>query len=168
MTAIASTDLTLTVQTGTIQRFNKYKEALVKIAFGNGTLTYPPGGVPLPSFVASFTSYGMKKTVNYLELVDQDDSQGIIWKYDHDNKKLRGYLQGAVITAASTGTLDDYPLDTTAEPLAAAANQPSSGAISLGLTNTAAAGTIFLGKLVELASTHAPAAQTLYVRVSGQ
>jgi hypothetical protein len=154
MTALASTDVTITVVTPT--RDNRYRDNLCKVEFGNGTLTYPANGVPLPSFA----SFGMRKQLISLSLVDQDDASGIIWKYDQGNHKLRGYIQGIIVSAAGAATVDDFPLDTTSDPLATA--------VSLSLTNNTGAGTKYLGKLIELATTHAPATQTLYFRAHGQ
>lgn len=161
MAAIASSDLTLTLQTSF--REGTRKAAVYRIAFGDGSLTYPSGGVPLPSAA----SFGMTWELTYVRLLDHDDASGIIWKYDYANKKLRGYIQGTVISAAGAATLDDYAINTATETLAAAANQPGGGAVVLGLGNTTAAGTIYIGKLVELTTTHAPAAQTLYVEAVG-
>lgn len=156
MAAIASTDVTLTVESGTTVIQRKERRAIVKIQFGDGALTYPSGGVPLPT---TPTSWGMKRNVRYIRVVDQDDGSGIVWKYDFANHKLRGYIQGIVVGAAGAVTVDDFPLDTTAEPLATA--------VSLSLTNSTGAGTKYLGKLIELAAAATVAAQTLYAEAVG-
>lgn len=166
MADIASSDLTITIVKNRMVKGSPgaLTRNVVKIAFGNGTLTYPSGGVPIPTF----PSFGMRREIEFLILIDSGNASGILWKWDFVNKKLRGYIPGAVIEAAGSGTLDDYPLDGTADPLAAAARQPSNGAIALGLVNTAAAGTVYFGQMKELlAAEHAPAAQTLYAEAVG-
>lgn len=154
MAAIASTDLTLTIQTRVTDR--KSKRNVVKVVFGDGALTYPSGGIPIPT---TPTSWGLRRNLDYIMLMDQDDASGILWKYDYANKKLRGYIQGITVSAAGAATVDDFALDTTAEPLATS--------VSLSLTNNTGAGTKYFGKLIELTTTHAPASQTLYVEARG-
>lgn len=157
MPALASTDLTITVQDVGRGSLQQDKRHLVKIAFGDGLLTYPSGGVPLPGFA----SFGFTRNLAYVVLIDPNDASGIVWKVDYENQKLRGYIQGAVISAAGSSTLDDFPLNTTTDPDATAS-------LNLGLANTgAAAGTVYFGKLKELSTTHAPAAQVLYAEAVG-
>lgn len=155
MAALASTDVTLTVDT--VANYVQKTDPIVKITFGDGALTYPSGGVPLPT---APTSWGLRVVFNGLSIIDADDATGIIWKYDYANKKLRGYIQGIVVSAAGAATMDDFALDTTADPLATA--------VSVSLTNNTGAGTKYLGNLIELTTTQAPAAQTLYVRAFGK
>lgn len=59
----------------------------VKIEFGDSTDTYPAGGVPLPAK----ESFGLVHSLDTLEIVDSDDSSGWVFKYDHENQKLRMY-----------------------------------------------------------------------------
>lgn len=140
----------VTVGVGAVKRRNR-----CKVTFGDGALTYPSGGVPLPAASA----FGMPQALDYIVLIDSDDAQGIMWKYDFANKKLRGYIMGIDINAAGALVLDDFPLDTTGEPMATA--------ISIGLAG-AAAGINYLGRMQELlADTHAPAAHTMYVEAVG-
>jgi hypothetical protein len=153
MADLVAADVTVTVE----DRFIKGKErhSYVKIAFGNGTLTYPANGVPMPAA----SSFGMVRNLDRLVIYDSDDAQGIMWKYDKENKKLRGYIMGLDVTAAGAGTLDDFPLDTAGEPLAEAA---SIGAVGLE------AGVNLLGRFMELkAAASTPAAQTLYALAIG-
>lgn len=154
MPALASTDVTITVQKEKRSSDLRQKRNLVKIAFGDGSLTYPSGGVPMPAI----GEFGLTNDMDYMILIDGDDSQGIVWKYDQENRKLRAFIMGLDVTAAGTGTLDDFPLDTTGEPLAEAA---SIGAVGLE------AGVNLLGRLHELKTTSAPAAATLYAEAVG-
>ena len=160
MTAIVAADVTITLVKQRIMRGSPggLRINTVKVAFGNATLTYPSGGVPMPTY----PSFGLMKELEFLQMFDDSSAVGTLWKWDYVNKKLRGYIQGTVISAAGAATLDDYLLDGTTDPYAAAAVQPSAGAIGLGLVNTAAAGQIYLGKFPELSTAHAPVATTIY------
>lgn len=155
MADIASSDVTITVQRKVVA--GKRKRNRVKIAFGNGTLTYPnaAGGVPLPAF----GNFGFKRFIEFLSITDENDASGIVWKYDQENHKLRGYIPGIVVGAAGAATLDDFPADTTADPLMTA--------VSYSLTNNTGAGTKYLGAQKELAAAAAPAAQVLYAEAVG-
>lgn len=153
MPALASTDVTVVVEERTIQV--RQKRNRVKVTFGNGTLTYPAGGVPLPAF----SSFGLVRNIDQLNLFDSDDGQGIVWKYDKENHKLRAFILGIDTGAAGAVTLDDFPLDTTGEPLA--------DTLSVSLTDSAGAGVHFLGRLQELSTAKAPPASTLYAEAVG-
>lgn len=166
MADLASSNVTITIQKNRIIKGSpgSQQRNVVKIAFGDGSLTYPSGGVPLPAA----SSFGMRRELEFITLIDGGSAVGILWKYDYANKKLRGFIPGAVIEAAGTATLDDYALDGTADPLAASARQPGNGVVSLGLGNTTAAGTVYFGAMKELLATeHAPAAQTIYAEAVG-
>lgn len=85
MPAISATDVTVTILDRHIE--GKKKRSQCTIAFGDGALTYPSGGVPLPAD----SSFGFKRAMDLLLISDGDDSNGFVWKYDATNKKLRGY-----------------------------------------------------------------------------
>ena len=157
MADLASTDVTLTIQK--LRRTARARTNSVKIAFGNGTLTYPlaAGGVPLP---ASPLLWGLRLSIEDIVLADNNDGSGILWKYDRENHKLRGYISGVTVVAAGSATMDDFALDTSAEPLATA--------VAVSLTNSTGAGVKYLGSLVELAAAAAPVAQVLYAIVYGR
>ncbi len=107
----------------------------------------------------AYSALGLIRNLDKIKIYDSDDSQGIVWKYDKDNNKLRGYILGINVDAAGSGTLDDFPLDTTAEPLAEAA---SIGGVGLEASMN------LLGRLAELKGTaSAPASQTIYATVIG-
>jgi hypothetical protein len=154
MADIAASDVTVTIQktgpiAGSYERRNK-----VKITFGDGALLYPANGVPMPAI----EKFGMKRDLEDLILTDQDDANGIHWKWDKENKKLRAYIPGVTVSAAGSATLDDFPTNTTADPLATA--------MSVSLNNNAGAGTKYLGQQKELGNV-AIAAQTLYAEAVG-
>lgn len=152
MVDLVAADVTITVEDRDIE--GKKKRNRVKIAFGDGAKTYPTGGVPLPAFGV----FGMVRNLDYLSLFDAEDAQGIVWKYDKENKKLRAYIEALDLSAAGAGVLDDFPINTTAEPLATA--------VSVGLVG-AAAGVNYLGRLEELVNTKAPAATVMFAEAVG-
>ena len=73
MTALASTDVTVTITKTAVR--GKKRTVWGTIAFGNGSLTYPTKGVPLPAiskfgfqrFMDSITFYGVnERTTDYM------------------------------------------------------------------------------------------------------
>lgn len=87
MADLAASDVTYTVQGKVEVLDNSVRKAVVRIAFGDGALTYPSGGVPLSGLSAA----GFPRLVKGAVLMDENDSSGIKWKYDYENNKLRGY-----------------------------------------------------------------------------
>lgn len=85
MADIASANVTVTIERRAIE--GKTRRNRVKIAFGNGALTYPAAGVPMPAASA----FGMKVRLDYLTVFDESDGSGLMWKYDRENKKLRAW-----------------------------------------------------------------------------
>lgn len=154
MADLASANVTITVSERRI--VGKKRRNIVKIQFGDGALTYPAGGVPMPTY----DGFGMIRQLDYLNILDQDDSNGIFWKYDKDNNKLRAYVQGAAHAAAGAATLDDYAVT--------GAFGVSAG-ISISREAAAGATTSRWGAMVEApaSATPAPAAQTIYAEAVG-
>lgn len=148
MSALASTDVTVTCAQEDVEIVGKLRIAFVTIAFGDGALTYPSGGVPMPAV----GKFGMVRNLRNLKIVG--DTQGIIWKHDPVNHTLLGFEQGVTVSAAGSATLDDYLLNSTNDATI-------SHEISVGLSNDAGAGTYYLGKLKELNGNKVPA-QVLY------
>lgn len=147
MADIASSDVTVTVERRTIA--GKTRRNRVKIQFGNGTLTYPALGVPMPAASA----FGMKARLDYLTIFDEDNASGVMWKYDRVNKKLRAYFPTGGATAS--------PASGTANP------KVTTGAASATAVN-ATTPDITPGVAKEMASAStAPAATTLYAEAAG-
>lgn len=92
MTALASTDVTVTLELRRIE--GKRKRNRVKIQFGNATLTYPTGGVPMPSAGA----FGMYRNLEGLLFIDEASGNGFVYKYDRTNNKLFIYAETTVAT----------------------------------------------------------------------
>ena len=155
MAALASSDVTVTVNDRDI--VGKKRRCRVTVAFGDGALTYPSGGVPLPTFA----SFGMTRNIDFLTCFDADDASGILWKYDRTNHKLRGYIQGAATSGALTTGISVAGLKSN-NSLA------STGmAVAVESSGAAASGTVYAGVLQELGTSHAPAAQTLQAEAVG-
>ena len=83
MVDLASANVTITVQKQRVE--GKVRRNTVKIVFGDGALTYPANGVPMPSR----GSFGMKQSLDSLMLVDNANADGLLYKYDYVNKKIR-------------------------------------------------------------------------------
>lgn len=151
MADLASSDVTITVEDK--KRVGKQRRHRVKIAFGDAAKTYPAGGVPLPAAAA----FGMKRNLDYIILVDNNDAVGLVWKYDKDNKKLRAYVQGVAHATGGSATLDDYPVT---------AGDGVDASTSVSFQAGIGAATTRIGGLVEMGNT-AVSAQTLYAEVVG-
>lgn len=85
MVALAASDVTITVEERTIE--GKKKRNRCKIEFGNGALTYPATGVPLPTY----ENWGMTRNIDYIIITDMGSGDGLVWKYDQANHVLEGY-----------------------------------------------------------------------------
>lgn len=170
MSAIGAGDVTYALQEGSqTASADSFFEAVFSVAFGDSALTYPAGGIPLtkaklgcPAFVKDFT------------FMDAGNANGFIYKYDRANEKLRIYQTAAQshahdflvkggTAAASTDALNIKATVIGKEAATDATNLAVDSATKGGvLTATLAA-----GAPVELSGSAAPAATTLYVKVSG-
>lgn len=101
MTALASTDVTVTLNIRDRRTFAKKHKILFTLAFGDGALTYPAAGVPLPAF----SSFGMKRNLESLIITDPGSADGFLYKYDQANNKLRIY-QGDNTNAAAAPNIE--------------------------------------------------------------
>lgn len=86
MPAIAASDVTYTISEKALKLESGHKQQSVSVAFGNGTLTYPAGGIPLTN-----ASMGMPNALLSVDIVDAANANGFIYKYDKANNKLRIY-----------------------------------------------------------------------------
>ncbi len=150
MADLTAANVTITVNSK--WREGKKRYADVTIAFGDGALTYPAGGVPLPTFV----SFGLQRNLDDLVISDPGSGDGKVYKFDRANQKIRIYVQGLDVGAAGSATMDDFPL-TAGEGVTA---------VSVSLTNTIGAGVHKLGALKEMGNT-AVTASTLKGLVMG-
>lgn len=84
MPDIASTDVTYTIVDE--QKVQGRRLTQLDAAFGDGVLTYPSGGVPLDK-----TKMGTPNEIIELNIVDAANANGLVYKYDKANNKLRIY-----------------------------------------------------------------------------
>lgn len=98
MADLAVGNVTLTLETG--KPLNPWiagkRYAHNKITFGNGVLTYPSGGVPLPTF----EKWGLSRNIETILLDDPGSASAYTHKYDKANHTLRIYSAGAELAAA--------------------------------------------------------------------
>ena len=85
MPAIASTDVTYTVQNSSF-RNDMRAEHQLKIEFGDAALTYPAGGIPLDKALMGFPD-----EIFAFNLEDDSSADGYTYKYDKVNNKIRIY-----------------------------------------------------------------------------
>lgn len=83
MTALAESDITLTEISRT--SFAKTKHNLFTAVFGDGSLTYPSGGIPITG-----GKWGMVRQLDQL-VAAKPGTDGIAWLYDRVNAKLQGF-----------------------------------------------------------------------------
>ena len=150
MADLAVTDVTAT-KVGKTEIGNTVKTHVMDLAFGDGALTYPTGGVPL-----SVAKLGLSREVHSVQIAGAPD--GFVYKWDHVNNKIQIYVQGVLVGAAGAVAMDDFPVT---------AAVGTDAEISVSLTNSAGAGTHRFGSLKELAATDTPAATALRVVVRG-
>lgn len=110
MADIAAADVVYTISS-TKKSETGEKSNLVSVAFGNGVLTYPSGGIPLTK-----ASLGCPNNIRLANLINADSSNGFVYKYDLANNKVRIY-QGDNDNAADAALIE--LVATTATPAAA-------------------------------------------------
>lgn len=99
MADIAASDVTHTV----VSRARTASQGInneVTIAFGNGVLTYPSGGVPLTGALM-----GCPNVVSDFDIVDAGNANGFLYKWDKTNNKIRIY-QGDNTNAAAAPAIE--------------------------------------------------------------
>lgn len=84
MADIAAGDVTYVLQSE--QRVNSYYNAVFKLTFGNGALTYPALGIPLTA-----GKLGCPVVIKSLKIFDNSDGDGLLYKYDFEGNKIRIY-----------------------------------------------------------------------------
>lgn len=113
MADIAASGVTYTEQSGSHQNGGSQNVRVFTVAFGDGTDTYPSGGVPITK-----GSVGCPTDIQSAKILDASDADGFVYKYDMANDKIRIYTadydataDGALIeltggaTAVSAATL---------------------------------------------------------------
>lgn len=99
MADLAAGDVTYTKQDKSDMKDNAgLRHGVYKLAFGDGALTYPSGGVPLTQ-----ANLGCPNSIESLVFVDEGNANGNHYKYDYVNKKIRIYNTSNVeFTGGST------------------------------------------------------------------
>ena len=150
MADIAVTDVVAT-KVGKTEIGKVSKSHVMDLAFGDGALTYPTGGVPL-----SVSLLGMKREVHSVQIADESAADGFHYKWDKTNNKILIYTQGVLLGAAGSETLDDFPITAGVGVTA-----------DTHVSAKAGSATIRTGPLKEIAAADTPAATVLRVVVRG-
>lgn len=88
MSAIAASNVAFTLQGPKLGKGDDSKRnGVFKIVFGDGTLTYPSGGIPL----SGLSAQGFPNVVGEVDIQDASNADGYIYKYDAVNNKIRIY-----------------------------------------------------------------------------
>lgn len=113
MADIAASDVTYTLQAGSAKscpsdpRF----EGVFKVEFGDGSLTYPSGGIPLTK-----GKLGCPGNIDSLEILDAANADGYVYKWDRANNKILIYEvpagDGEAAAAAPLDALGSAPAAT--------------------------------------------------------
>lgn len=172
MSNLAATDVTVTVLSRRkVEGRNVFN---LQLAFGNGALTYPAGGVPL-----SLAKAGFPNQVDSLVVYDKGVS-GYEWSYDRTNGKLVAMRSGANTAAAhahdllvkggqagsTTNDIAHYATDILGKEAATDATILGSASATKGGVMSASAQAVAAAVLAE-PSTVAIAAQVLKCVVTG-
>lgn len=100
MTALAASNVTITVAPGDRHVLGKLRMCKGSMAFGDGALTYPHGGVPMPSV----GYFGMNREVSMLDVVDASGN-GLIYRYDQANRKVKVFAPAPPIVCEEVVTV---------------------------------------------------------------
>jgi len=92
MTALASTDVTITLNSRDRHVLGGIRMSQGSVAFGDGALTYPNGGVPMPAV----GNFGMNREVTNLGILDSS-GDGQAYRYDQANRKVKMFMEAPPI-----------------------------------------------------------------------
>jgi len=155
MTELASSDVSVDVAPdkrdfahGAIQK----NMTIADVTFGDGSLTYPAGGVPLPAM----GRFGFQREVQ-IALIEEAPDNGFRYKYDRANNKIKIFTQGVTTGPTAAATNENGAL----------VKDSADAEGSVRLPNTVAGTTYDLGGMIELPSSVAPAEVTLRMLMVG-
>jgi len=101
MAYLAASDITVTLPLANIYYPSGAPvQSFPTVAYGNGALQYPAGGIPMPAI----EKFGMKKEITRVFI--EQPANGFIYHFDRTNRKLRIFLgaaQAAVTVANHVG-----------------------------------------------------------------
>lgn len=115
MANLASSDVTVTLDPRDRHILGKIKMSQGSLAFGDGALTYPYGGVPMPVI----GTFGMNKEVSMFDIVDASGN-GLIYRYDQANRKIKVFTQAPPVVYEEAHTVPATPFKITLNYPAAA------------------------------------------------
>jgi len=116
MTALAATNVTLTIGQNNKHVLGRLKMRTGTMAFGNRALTYPYGGVPLPAI----GNFGLLQAIDGMNLSGPVNN-GFQYRYDRTNHKLKMYAMAPLVVFEEVVTMTDgttYDTGTTKYPMA--------------------------------------------------
>jgi hypothetical protein len=168
MADIAAGDVTYTMLTKHINDAC-FRNFTFTVAFGDGALTYPSGGIPLTK-----ASLGCPNVIKSLKIYSDNAGSGVLYKYDAANNKIRLYNAAASHTHTlflnNADVADGASARVNAGTNLLGANTGSDISIA-GVANTSGSGGIVNSSAAVAtevtAASYAPAATTLYVDVIG-
>lgn len=147
---LTASDITITLNPQDRDPVGSRWHNRVSIAFGDGSKTYPSGGIPLPDK----SKFGILKELDLLQM--QEPCDGYLYRYDKANHKLRIF----------------YPTKSETDSLSASVD-----AGATAVTSTAANGSIVslsgqagvpAGAAEEVGTSFAPAATVIEAMVIGK
>ncbi|MEW5736070.1 MAG: hypothetical protein AB1921_14570 [Thermodesulfobacteriota bacterium] len=155
MAAIAQTDVavTITPRDMDIVPLGKKQMVVAQVAFGDGALTYPAGGVPLPAK----ERFGFKHQVDFVA-IQEPVANGFHYKYDPATHKVKIFTQGFA-TGATAAAVNEN---------GAKAKNSAGTEGTPRIPNTASNTTYDMGGMIELPASIAPAAATLKLLMFGE
>lgn len=86
MADIAASGVTYDIQNERMGAHSRVRR-LIKLDFGDGTDTYPAGGIPLTK-----GKMGCPNVIEELSFDDMENDDGLLYKYDRDAEKVRIFL----------------------------------------------------------------------------
>jgi hypothetical protein len=155
MGAFASTDITVTIAARDREIAGAQagrNMTIATVAFGNGSLTYATGGVPMPAI----GTFGFRNEIKQ-GLIQQPSANGFIYKYDATNRKIKIFTQGVRTGSTGAGAAENGARVEDSFAAEGAARLP----------NTAVDTTYDIGQMIELPSGSAPAAVSMDILFIG-
>lgn len=110
MADITAADITMSMSILDLTKLGRLKMYKASMSFGDGALTYPYGGIPMPTL----DKFGMNKEIISIQETDSNASP-YMFKYDSTNNKMKLYANAPAIiyeekhTAVAYAITLDYP-----------------------------------------------------------
>jgi len=152
MSALAAANVTVAIVEKDATPGKPQRRVIADLTFGNGALTYPSGGVPMPTIA----QFGFSKVLNLVN-VEQPYANGFIYKFDRTNHKLLIFTMG-VVTGSTA--VDDATTGALVEDSASAETTLRAMGVAIDTT-------VDMGGLIQLPTTIAPAAATVRLELVG-